>query len=72
LIFFPHCVELPAKNQLFWTTFETLAEIERDCKERQLCMGDCRETTRTTLQKRIYIYPKPWWTKQSCCFFLYI
>ena len=38
-----------------WTTFETLAEIERekergrlrereketDCKERQLCMGDC-------------------------------
>jgi len=73
LIFFPHCVELPAKNQPFWTTFETLAEIERDCKERQLCMGDCRETTRTTLtKKRIYIYPKPWWTKQSCCFFLYI
>jgi len=24
----------------YWTTFETLAEIERDCKERQLCMGD--------------------------------
>ena len=21
----------------YWTTFETLAEIERDCKERQLC-----------------------------------
>jgi len=25
----------------YWTTFETLAQIERDCKERQLCMGDC-------------------------------
>jgi len=24
----------------YWTTFETLAEIERGCKERQLCMGD--------------------------------
>ena len=23
-----------------WTTFGTLAEIERDCKERQLCIGD--------------------------------
>ena len=25
---------------LYWTTFETLAEIERDCKERQLCKED--------------------------------
>jgi len=24
----------------YWTTFGTLAEIERDCKERQLCIGD--------------------------------
>jgi len=24
----------------YWTIFETLAEIEWDCKERQLCMGD--------------------------------
>jgi len=24
----------------YWTTFETLAETERDCKERQLCMED--------------------------------
>jgi len=24
----------------YWTTFKKLAEIERDCKERQLCMGD--------------------------------
>jgi len=31
---------LPKVN-CYWTTFETLAEIERDCKERQLCMGDC-------------------------------
>jgi len=36
LIFFRHFVELPAKNQRYWTTFETLAEMERDCKERQL------------------------------------
>jgi len=27
---------------LYWATFETLAEIERDCKELQLCMGDWR------------------------------
>jgi len=26
---------LPRINR-YWTTFETLAEIERDCKERQL------------------------------------
>jgi len=24
----------------YWITFETLVEIERDCKERQLRMGD--------------------------------
>jgi len=24
----------------YWTTFETLAEIEGDCKERQLCIWD--------------------------------
>jgi len=24
----------------YWTTSETLTEIERDCKERQLCMWD--------------------------------
>jgi len=30
---------LPKINS-YWTTFETLAEIERGCKERQLCMGD--------------------------------
>ena len=45
LIIFRHCVELPAKNlnmiNSYWTTFETLTEIERDCKERQLCVGDC-------------------------------
>jgi len=28
------------KIKRYWTTFETLAEIERDYKERQLCMGD--------------------------------
>jgi len=28
----------------YWTTFETLAEIERDCKERQICMRDWRYT----------------------------
>jgi len=28
------------KINSYWTTFETLAEIERDCKERQLCMGE--------------------------------
>jgi len=26
------------------TTFETLAEIERGCRERQLCMGDFKYT----------------------------
>jgi len=31
---------LPKINR-YWTTFETLSEIERDCKELQLCMGDC-------------------------------
>jgi len=24
----------------YWTTFETLAEIEKGCKERQLCVKD--------------------------------
>ena len=28
------------KINRYWTTFETLAEIERDCKERQFCMGN--------------------------------
>jgi len=32
--FFCHFVELPAKVNRYWTTFETLAEIKR------LCMGD--------------------------------
>ena len=32
--FFRHFVER------YWTTFETLAKIERGCKDRQLCMGD--------------------------------
>jgi len=41
LIFFRHFVELPAKIIRYWTSFETLAEIERGCKERQLCMGYC-------------------------------
>ena len=45
LIIFRHFVELPAKNlnmiNSYWTTFETLTEIERDCNERQLCVGDC-------------------------------
>ena len=41
LIFFRYFVELPAKINRYWTTFETLAEIEIDCKERQICMGDC-------------------------------
>jgi len=41
LIFFSHFVELSGKKiNRYWTTFEILAEIERDCKERQLCMGD--------------------------------
>jgi len=44
LIIFRHFVELSAKNlymiNRYWITFGTLAEIERDCKERQLCMGD--------------------------------
>ena len=28
------------KFNRYWTTFETVAEIERDCTERQICMGD--------------------------------
>jgi len=32
LIFFRLFVELPAKDQPFWTTYETLAEIERVAK----------------------------------------
>jgi len=43
LIFFRHFVEPPAKINRYWTIFETLAEIERDYKERQLCMGDYEE-----------------------------
>ena len=35
-MFFPHFVELPAKNQLLLDYFETLAAIEKGCKERQL------------------------------------
>ena len=34
---------LPKINR-YWTTFETLAEIERDCKEWQLYMGDCAKS----------------------------
>ena len=30
LIVFRHFVELPAKDNRYWTTFETLAEIERE------------------------------------------
>jgi len=40
LIFFRHFVELPAKIQPLFTIIETLAEIERNCEERQLYMGD--------------------------------
>jgi len=36
LIIVSHFVELPAIINRYWTTFETLAEIERDCKERKL------------------------------------
>jgi len=32
LIFFRHFVELPAKINRYWTTFPTLAEIEREAK----------------------------------------
>jgi len=42
LSIFRYVVELPAKINRYRTTFETLAKIERGCKERQLCMGDCR------------------------------
>ena len=44
LIFFRHFVELSDKNQPLLTTFETLAEIERGCMERQLSMGDFKYT----------------------------
>jgi len=36
---------LPKINR-YWTIFETLAEIERGCKEQQLCIGDCCERGR--------------------------
>ena len=36
LIFLRHFVDLPATISRYWTTFQTLAKIERDCKERQL------------------------------------
>ena len=29
----------------YWTSFETLAEIEGDCKEQQLCTGDWYSST---------------------------
>ena len=32
MIFFRHFVDFLPKRQPFWTTFETLAEIERDCR----------------------------------------
>jgi len=36
------CQNIYMINRLkYWTTIETLAKIESDCKERQLCMGDC-------------------------------
>jgi len=37
-IIFRHFVKLPVFYIInrYWTTFETLAEIDRDCKERQL------------------------------------
>ena len=39
--FFVNLLNFLPKINRCWTTFETLAEMERDCKERQLCMGDC-------------------------------
>jgi len=46
LIIFRHYVEHPAKNRYkinsYWTTFDSLAEIERvQRKTIQLCMRDC-------------------------------
>jgi len=42
--FLPSFCWTPCKNLYmvnhYWTTFETLAEIERDCKEQQLWIGD--------------------------------
>jgi len=42
--FLPSFCWTPCQNlymiDRYWTTFETLAKIERDCKERQLCLGD--------------------------------
>jgi len=35
LFFFRQFVKLPAKINRCWTTFETYAEIERDCKAQQ-------------------------------------
>ena len=39
LIFFRQFDKLPANINRYRTTFETLAEIEGGCNERQLCMG---------------------------------
>jgi len=40
---------LPKINRC-WTIFETLAEIVRDCKERQLCMWDCSWTSHFVIE----------------------
>jgi len=39
LIVFRHFVELPAKVNRYWTTFETLAEIERENDNSALEIG---------------------------------
>ena len=39
LIVFRHFVELPAKDNRYWTTFETLAEIERENDNSALEIG---------------------------------
>jgi len=38
--FLPSFFNCLLKINRYWTTVETLAEIERGCNERQLCMGD--------------------------------
>ena len=47
----------------YWTTFETLAEIERGCKERQLCMGDwnvsCDNISSKSLESSVDIRELP-------------
>jgi len=43
ILWFPSVILLnflPKINR-YWTAYETLAEIERDCKEQQFCMRDC-------------------------------